>query len=267
MRRDWGTGTVGCTLARAATLLPAPSKDRCLALFLIDDVLEFVGEEAAPEHTAAYIPILLRCAVEPTPITAQAAVYGLGAASLSCRQSILRALPAVLGALHAATLSAAAKSDPAVADNAITALAKLVYHVYDGAGDEQRPDVAPASVEQLRAVGAPPRRDLIAAFLARLPLKHDEDEARVSLQLLCSWLDAGDANVIAGGFAAPLSALATGLADRNVVNDKLRSRVGDTLRGLQARPAVGPALQAAWASLSADAQATLSKAAGAGSGA
>lgn len=243
------------------------SKDRCLALFIIDDVLEFVGEDVAPEYPPAYLPILLRCAVEPTPLTAQAAVYGLGAASLSCRQATLRALPAVLGALHGATLSAAAKNDPAVADNAITALAKLVYHVYDGAGGGVRPDVAPASAEQLRAAGAPPRRDLIAAFLARLPLRHDEEEARVSLQLLCTWLDAGDADVLAGGFATPLGAMATGLADRNVVTDSLRSRVGATLLGLQARPEVGPALQAAWATLPADAQAILSKTvAGVGAG-
>ena len=47
------------------------SKDRCLALFVIDDVLEFVGEDAAPEYMASYFPILLRCAVEPTAITAQ----------------------------------------------------------------------------------------------------------------------------------------------------------------------------------------------------
>lgn len=238
---------------------PACSKDRCLALFVIDDVLEFVGEDAAPALTELYLPVLLRCAAEPTPITAQAAVYGLGAASLSCRQAVLRALPAVLGALYGAATGAAARKDPAVADNATTALAKLVYHAYDGSGGGQRPDVAPATAAQLQAAGAPPRRDLIGAFLGRLPLKHDEEEARVSLQLLCSWIDAGDADVLAGGLAPLLSALAAGLLDRNVVTESLRGRVAATLLGLRDRPAFAPALQAAWAALPGEAQAALVK--------
>jgi hypothetical protein len=113
----------------------------------------------------------------------QAAVYGLGASSLTCRAALLGALPAVLGALSSATSSAASKKEPAVADNAVTALAKVIYHVYDGAGGGIHPDGTPASLEALRAAGAPPRKDLMRAFVARLPLRHDDEEARVSLQV------------------------------------------------------------------------------------
>ena len=38
---------------------------------MIDDILEFVGEKAAPEYPLLYFPILFRCAVESTPLTAQ----------------------------------------------------------------------------------------------------------------------------------------------------------------------------------------------------
>ena len=186
-------------------------------------------------------------------------MYGLGAAAHSCRQTTLRGLPSVLAALHGATQSAAAKKDPCVVDNAITALGKIIYHIYDGHGDGYRLDVAPASAEQLLAVHAPPRKDLVAAFLARLPLQHDEAEARVSLQLLCTWLDLGDPDIIAGGLSPLLFAMADGLLNRNVVTESLRKLISATLLGLQARPAMALALQDAWASLSGDAQAALAK--------
>lgn len=195
--------------------------------------------------------------------TAQAAVYGLGAASLSCRQTTLRSLPTVLAALQGATQGAAAKADPCVTDNAVTALAKIIYHVYDGMGGTQRPDVSPATPDQLRAVAAPPRLDLMRAFLARLPLRHDEDEARISLQLICSWLDAGDADILANGMSPLLGAMAAGLLDRNIVTDGLRARVSATLQGLQARPAVAALLQSAWAALPTEAQTAIAKVMGA----
>jgi hypothetical protein len=112
-------------------------------------------------------------------------VYGLGAASLTCRTTITRALPAVLTALSGAVTSVASKKEPAVIDNAVTALAKVIYHVYDGAGQEGQPASSAAAipVDHLRSIGAPLRRDLMNVFLSRLPLQNDEEEARVSLQV------------------------------------------------------------------------------------
>jgi len=154
-----------------------------------------------------------------------------------------------------------------VTDNAVTALAKITYHVYDGMGGTQPARLfLPATPDQLRAVAAPPRLDLMRAFSGSpAPAEHERGQsAHIFLQLSsCSWLDAGDADILANGMSPLLGAMAAGLLDRNIVTGGLRARVSATLQGLQARPAVAALLQSAWAALPTEAQTAIAKLMGA----
>jgi hypothetical protein len=54
------------------------------------------------------------------------------------------------------------------------------------------------------------------------------------VQLLCTWIDAGDSDVLEEArLPHLLGALSAGLLNRNIVTDDLRSRVGASILGLK----------------------------------
>ena len=233
-------------MAHPATL----TSDRKHAVFLIDDVLEFVADGAtcpptsdnpSGHYAAEYLPVLVRCARDGDEAVRQAAVYGIGAAAASLSPSLFG--PHLTSVLI--TLSAVVERPPngkrgTAEDNAVTALGKVLIHQYT-------PQPAGAPV---------PRREIAAGFLKHLPLSHDDEEARVAAQMLCSFIESADSDVLSIGpggpepsrLAAILHNLGGCLRNKRVRNDDLVRRIGSVLAGLQAQlPA--STLAAVWAAL------------------
>lgn len=248
-------------LAEITTTMSHPEcllADRSFAVFLIDDVLEFCGDDAIDSrvgvhYAAEYLPVLLRDVGEKNEMLRQSALFGLGGFAENCHATALPHLPALVGALMGALDAPIASHRTSVEDNAVTALGKVIMNLYSD----------PASA----ATGAPPRNDVVARFLAELPLKRDHDEAKVALDMLCTLMERGDVDIFgavaAGDADLPrishaLHVLADAVRDLNVRSDALEARVAALLATLRAS-LPGDVLGAAWAAASDVDRATLTE--------
>ncbi|RYG47514.1 hypothetical protein EON67_08510 [archaeon] len=205
--------------------------DRRLAVFLIVDALEFWGDQAVDPKSGArlidsYIPTLLSCTTESHDVLRQAALYGLGAVAAACPETSLPYIPQAVAALLAALNALPVAQRTEVEDNAVTALGKIIIHSYASA-------VAAGHA-------LPSRSEIVTHFLLAMPLRHDRDEARVAIQMLCTWIDMSDADVMGapGAVDTPrlahvLHVLAATLLDRLTCTDALRGRIVASLQHLR----------------------------------
>jgi hypothetical protein len=174
--------------------------DKQLGVFLIDDVLEFMGEKAIDPTTGrhyadSFLPILVAATADKHDATRQGALYGLGAAAENLPISYAPHLASVAAVLQRSISAPVHGSRTEVEDNAVTALGKLIIHQYDPAtGQANAAAVAPAAF-----AACPSRQDLVNSFLLGLPCTMDRDEARVCIQMLCSFLDLRDPCMLNGG--------------------------------------------------------------------
>ena len=205
----------------------ASATSRRLAVFVMDDILEFAGPEGV-RRLPAYIPTLLEAvaAASDSIELAQAGAYGLGAAAQAAGPAFAPHAPAALTALwglarairpdpapHAAAASSlaemgvpgiAASSGPvglsdrlpngvqALVDNALTAAAKVLHFTVAPLGGPAAPADVTAS---------------LAEWAARLPICADGIEARTATAILCERLAAGCPSVVGGSPAATARAL------------------------------------------------------------
>ena len=212
--------------------------DRKLGIFLIDDLLEHVGLRAVDPSTglhyaSTYLPVLARCATDVHAETRQAALYGIGAAAESVGAAMAPYLGLCVAALVDAlsAVSSGKRKRSEVEDNAVTALGKVIIHQYDaGSG---------APVYAGATSACPHRQDLVNAFLLGMPCLADRDEARVAVQMLCSFLDHRDPALLGGGGADVIPRLthavhifAVTLGDKLVCTPLIRRRVLASLSAL-----------------------------------
>ncbi|KAA0157606.1 hypothetical protein FNF29_00182 [Cafeteria roenbergensis] len=214
---------------------------RKLAVFVMDDVLEFGGPEGIA-RLPSYVPVLLEgvAAAGDSVNLAQAAAYGLGAAaqaagpafapyadaSLSALWTLVRAVrpeaapqakagkllakmgvPGVAVASTPAGMESTFPGSPqALVDNALTAIAKILHFC-----KSPLPDAAAAGAGAAAAAAAAAPSAESAAMLTewsrRLPICSDLIEARTATAILCERLASGCPAVVGTTPAATARAL------------------------------------------------------------
>ena len=148
-------------------LTPASStEDHKFAIFVIDDVIEFLGEAMAGDKWNALAEALFVYAVDTDDSVRQAAVYGIGVfATFTSGPSFNPWASRILGVLDQAIqipVQKSKKSHGHARDNAISSIGKIIKH-------------QSANID-LNLV--------VPAFVSVLPIKHDKVEARLTHDLL-----------------------------------------------------------------------------------
>jgi hypothetical protein len=138
----------------------APAEDHKLGIFIIDDIIEFVGPSLVNDKWLALQEALVRFADSKDDSVRQAAVYGLGQlATKSPPATFQQSAQLVLLALERSLQVPAGKNTKTYGnarDNAVAALGRIIKHQHSNV------DVA----------------TLIPSWLKMLPLKHDKVEAK-----------------------------------------------------------------------------------------
>ena len=174
-----------------------PLAERRLALYLLCDLMDHVGERAVSPATgvswatAVAIPRLLEAAGAAgrrNHSVRRPGCYGLGLAATTCSPAVFgpfleRTVHLLQGMLAPAALEAAAGDDKerAVVDNAVSALARVAVWQLGGAAQ------------------ATNRCALLESVCRALPLQVDKEEAAYMTRLLCDLLCAGDMALVGDG--------------------------------------------------------------------
>ncbi|CAG9331653.1 unnamed protein product [Blepharisma stoltei] len=141
-------------------------EDHKFAIFVIDDIVEFVGQDLAVSKWSALAEALLRYSCDKNDSVRQAAVYGLGMlATHSNSQAFQGMAQQILDSLNKAIalpLGRSKKTYEHARDNAISAVGKIIRY-------------------QPMCVDLNP---LVPSWVDLLPLKHDKTEARIMHDLL-----------------------------------------------------------------------------------
>ena len=203
-------------LVRATANPACTTNDRKLALFLIDDVLEFGGAPAAP-FLEEFGRVMVAFLEDPIPAVAQAAGYGIGAVA----KSQATAFPGILDACTMALVKCiqrpdwnADKSTQSVHDNAVCALGKILH-----CHTARVPDLA----------------RLMQLWLSRQPLTADLDESKVCTQIVCARVESGCAALMGrSGEHVPkiLNVFASVLVGKKLCTKTLASRIRGALKSL-----------------------------------
>lgn len=137
-------------------------------IFLIDDIVEFLGYELLPNEWASFANVLIKYSAEASCILRQAACYGLGIFAEKTPGSVLNAetiqlwLNALLEAVKITKGGEKEKTYGHCRDNGIAAIGKIIkthFALFDP-------------------------KPYLAIWLNFLPLKHDKDEGMVQNELL-----------------------------------------------------------------------------------
>ena len=146
--------------------------DRKIAVFLIDDMLEHLGEKLPSSLRVTFAGILSANALDPDCSLRQAAVFGLGTWGIKCGVSgvdanVLQEIYGkIVGAIKFPFKDAQEKVQGGMAyDNAVSSLGKLLSVLTPNHGV----DIAAGY-------------DL---FVSNLPLRNDMEESNVAIRLLC----------------------------------------------------------------------------------
>ena len=110
----------------------AREEDHKFGVYLIDDIIEFVGPTLVPDQWPMLSEAILRYAVSPNDAVRQAACYGLGILAtrtdptvfIQWSESILKALAAAI----AVPVGKSSKSHGHARDNAIAAIGRILKH-------------------------------------------------------------------------------------------------------------------------------------------
>lgn len=137
-------------------------------IFLIDDIVEFLGYDLLPNEWVSFATVLLKYTCEASCVLRQAACYGLGIFAERTPASILNAdtlqlwLNSLLEAVKIPKGSEKEKTYGHCRDNGIAAIGKIIkahFALFD-------------------------TRPYLAIWLNFLPLRHDKDEGMVQNELL-----------------------------------------------------------------------------------
>ena len=140
------------------------------AMFIIDDIVEFIGPERLGEVFLQLKDPLLSHVSATSPEIRQAACYGLGIFAMKCPPELFTGLSSqIVSSLTRAAESANGKGNPSyhsARDNAISALGKVLKH-------------HTSSVNL---------SEVVPFWITHLPLKHDKAEAKLMHSLLADFI-------------------------------------------------------------------------------
>eukprot|EP01138_Halocafeteria_seosinensis_P006879 gb/GECG01007035.1/.p1 GENE.gb/GECG01007035.1/~~gb/GECG01007035.1/.p1 ORF type:complete len:1167 (+),score=159.06 gb/GECG01007035.1/:1-3501(+) len=168
------------------------------AIFLMDDILEFGGQEGQA-YWHDFKPYMMRGCDGENPALRQASVYGLGVAGENCGERFVNDAPEILAKLKdvADKIDPGQDDDETVHDNAVCAVAKIVQNLPSNHDIDCR--------------------SYISWWLAKLPLRSDAEESRVCMKILCTRMESGCPYVV-GSNGENLPHILTTIAD--VISDE-----------------------------------------------
>lgn len=199
-------------------------------IFLIDNMIEFLGIELIPENWPYFTEILIQYSTHHRPELRQAAVYGLGVLAEKSKEKFTLVSEACLKALYASIQlkkDTTRKDDYFYArDNAVSALGKIIKC-------------------QSHNINL---KETIQFWLSQLPLKHDKLEAKLQHELLVDIILESDANLIFGekgeNLARVLQIFAE-VVETKLASERFREKVGKVIQLLGGNEATRPMLQEA----------------------
>lgn len=135
-------------------------------LFLIDDMIEFLGLELIPDKWPHLSEALIRFSADKSCPVRQAAVYGIGVLAEKSREIFAQMAPQCINSLYEALKIPIGEEKTKVyghcKDNTVSALGKIIKNHHDKIN----------------------LSEVIQVWLSHLPLKHDKPEAKVQHELL-----------------------------------------------------------------------------------
>ena len=144
----------------------ASNEDHKFAIFVIDDVIEFVGQDLAQDKWNALAEALVKYAADTDDAVRQAAVYGIGILAAHSKNETfgpwVSQIIQVLESAISIPVTKSKKSHGHARDNAIAALGRIIKFQY--------PNINPPTV--------------VPAWVNLLPLRFDKVEARTMHDIL-----------------------------------------------------------------------------------
>lgn len=197
----------------------ASEEDHKFGVYLIDDIIEFVGPTLVPDQWPMLSEAILKYAVSANDAVRQAACYGLGilatrtdpAVFIQWSEAILKALAAAI----AVPVGKSAKSHGHARDNAIAAIGRILKH--------QTVDTT----------------SWLPFWAQQLPIKHDKVEARLMHEQLATFVTQNSALVLQpeGVFHALLPHVVKvfgEILDTKVINEATKEMVKGFFQTLKA---------------------------------
>jgi importin-5 len=157
---------------------PHPTHAISTALFIIDDVVEICGADAADMYPV-FMPILVRFLKHPRPEPKQAAAYGLGIGATAGKQAFQPVVQTAIEALFHQIRNPSIEFETKIpqsevrdyvdqfVDNCISAVGRIIMS-------------QPVGFDRSKA---------IPEWLEHLPLKYDKDEATNVYECLCALVE------------------------------------------------------------------------------
>lgn len=199
-------------------------------LFLIDNMIEFLGLEMIPDEWPQFTQVLVQYSVSTRAELRQAAVYGIGVLAEKSKEKFALVSELCLKALYSCIQikkENTRKDDYYYArDNAVSALGKIIKC-------------------QSQNVNL---KETIQFWLSQLPLKHDKLEARLQHELLVDIILESDANLIFGEKGENLSKVLQIFAevvDTKLASERFREKVQKVIQLLGGNESTRPMLQEA----------------------
>ena len=206
-------------------------EDHKFVIFVIDDILEFIGQDLVGDKWASFGEVLLRFATDSHDAVRQAAVYGLGVFAENTKVGFEQWSGAILQKLHESISFPMGKSEKThghARDNAIAALGKVIKF-HSGYIDK---DV------------------VVNGWLSLLPLRFDKLESKNMTELVAK-LALEQPAVLFGNAYERLGRvvrLLLDVVDSKYVREDSKPLIGMALKRL--KEAGVPQLQDVWAELS-----------------
>ncbi len=183
--------TFDAVIAPAFSVYLAPQHPvslQIIAVCLVDDAIEF-GGAAALKYIPTLLPALLRNIASPDHVLRQCSVYGIARAVYGAPEQVAQQLSTVLSTLVGFAQDPAAEEEEneGSKENAVFAIGTVACEpVYRAAVSA----CSGVSVSQLASL-----------WLANLPLRADEKEAKTACRQLCDAVERSDAVVTGENFS------------------------------------------------------------------
>jgi hypothetical protein len=215
-------------------------EDHKFVIFVIDDILEFIGQDLVGDKWPSFGEVLTRFATDPHDAVRQAAVYGLGVFAENTKTGFENWSAVILQKLHEAIQYPKGKSEKThghARDNAIAAIGKVIqFH---------------AGLIDVNLV--------VSAWLGLLPLRFDKMESKNMTELVTN-LALNQPQVLFGENYERLERvvrLLLEVVDSKYVKDDSRPKIVEVFARLRA--AGVPQLQGVWDGLTADERNVISR--------
>lgn len=158
-----------------------PTTLRVNAICVFDDLVEHGGPALAAKYIPMCLPVMMEAAMHEEAGIRQAAIYGIGQCAAKAPAAFAPLCEEVLKRLRQQLARPDARSDEncSVTDNVVGAIGRIAQSL------PNHPAVKPA--------------ELLALWLAQLPLKEDEVEARYIHRQLCELTKAGNPALLGAG--------------------------------------------------------------------